>query len=231
LGRFITYALRRPRTTTDQFEEGYGLAQAISYRLAAIVYDGIERHDGLIAAAATLAIAVFTFTLWRSTDKLWTASKAASERQEQDTRILQRAYISVEPCGVSQWLSDHRTPEAQFIGHIGIRNVGNLPAREISWSIHMKWSESGEISDFPITEPRYGGHNVLPPGSIMRHGGPMKPWRPAGYFYVWGDVIYGDGFGHQRTTQFCHRYNCRRFARGGIAPEYGRHHHYGNDAD
>lgn len=37
----------------------------------------LETHGGTIAALATLLIAFFTFTLWRSTDKLWKESKAA----------------------------------------------------------------------------------------------------------------------------------------------------------
>jgi hypothetical protein len=67
------------------------------------------------------------------------------------------------------------------------------------------------------------------------------------YLYVWGAVYYEDGFGSgQRTTKFCHRYNCINLAEiweppgmGGAArlkgheieAMFARYHRYGNDAD
>ena len=31
---------------------------------------------------------------------------------------------------------------------------------------------------------------------------------PGWYLYVWGAVYYRDGFGEDRETRYCHRYNC-----------------------
>jgi hypothetical protein len=49
-------------------------------------------------------------------------------------------------------------------------------------------------------------------------------------------ITYVDGFGEERRTNFCHRYNTevREASTGGvilIRKEYGRHHEYGNDAN
>jgi hypothetical protein len=57
-----------------------------------------------------------------------------------------------------------------------------------------------------------------------------------GYFYVWGEIKYTDGFGQQRFTKFCHRYPCQPFE---LAPDgsksidarHARYHEHGNDAD
>jgi hypothetical protein len=84
------------------------------------------------------------------------------------------------------------------------------------------------------------GKNVISPGEAMTQGsGEVDiPEGRRGYFYVWGKVVYDDGFGREQTTIFCHRYNLRRLERGKnanagffrIRARYGRHHDKGNDA-
>src|SRR5258708_5240545 len=49
-------------------------------------------------------VALFTLVLAISTINLWSATKTAAERQEKDTRILQRAYLSVEPFGIRPYI-------------------------------------------------------------------------------------------------------------------------------
>lgn len=66
-------------------------------------------------------------------------------RQIFDTRILQRAYVSVEPLGIEAMFDG-----AHLIGHVGIRNAGHLPARFVSWFIDMKYTTSGDEADFPL---------------------------------------------------------------------------------
>jgi hypothetical protein len=70
-------------------------------RLVNFIWERINHEN--ILAFGTVMIAVFTFTLWQSTKRLWSATKAAAERQEQDTRILQRAYLSVRPLGIETY--------------------------------------------------------------------------------------------------------------------------------
>src|SRR5262245_33862566 len=76
-------------------------------------------------------IAVFTAVLALSTIGLWIVTGFGIRVQARDTRILQRAYLSVVPLGLHPFRLDNR------IGcNIGIKNSGNLPAREVSWVIH-----------------------------------------------------------------------------------------------
>jgi hypothetical protein len=79
---------------------------------------------------------------------------------------------------------------------------------------------------------------VLPIGISVTTGsypiGVPQPWTK--YLYAWGRVTYVDGFGNERWTNFCHRYNTevKEAQIGGgnrIRKEYGRHHEYGNDAN
>jgi hypothetical protein len=57
-------------------------------------------------------------------------------------RIVQRAYVAVEPLGVHLMVEGDRV-----IGHIGIRNAGRLPARQLSWFINIK--HSNKVSGAP----------------------------------------------------------------------------------
>ena len=185
-------------------------------------------------AVFTLALVISTIGLVISTIGLWLATGRTARRQAADTRILQRAYLSVEPLGIGPQLPDPSSSQAstpQVIGHLAVRKLpGHLPARHVSWTIHMEPSGDGNRDTFPITEPRYGD-NVLTAGTMMRHGGPALPWQGERYFYVWGDVIYKDGFNKDRSTRYCHRYNAQRFKDQKIKRKYGRIHDHGNDAD
>ncbi len=84
----------------------------------------------------------------------------------------------------------------------------------------MNWlvSQDHRLSDLPIDASKLEGKNTLPPGAIMMQGRPIiyvgdaegdlknkRGW----YLYVWGAVLYDDGFGgDDRGTRFCYRYNC-----------------------
>jgi ATP dependent DNA ligase-like protein len=72
----------------------------------------------LFTALATIAIALFTGTLWWSTRLLWRTARDAANRQEKDTKILQRAYLSVQPHGV------HVLRDREIcVAHIDICNI------------------------------------------------------------------------------------------------------------
>lgn len=47
----------------------------------------IDAHNGFFALLGTIAVAFFTFTLWRSTDRLW---QAAEDQREADERARER---------------------------------------------------------------------------------------------------------------------------------------------
>jgi hypothetical protein len=49
--------------------------------------------------------------------------------QREDTRILQRAYISVESAGI------RNATTGELIGHVEFANVGHLPASQVRWHL------------------------------------------------------------------------------------------------
>jgi hypothetical protein len=66
------------------------------------------------------------------------------------------------------------------------------------------------------------------------------------WLYVWGAIHYDDGFGNERHTNFCHRYDARGFSpsvsgissqqtlqlgRAAISTEGAIYHQHGNGAD
>src|SRR5205085_1246371 len=70
------------------------------------------------------------FTLWLalatalagSTIGLWIVSVRAGRRQSRETQILQRAYLSAEPRGVSAFLApDDASRGHRVVGHVGFR--------------------------------------------------------------------------------------------------------------
>jgi hypothetical protein len=122
--------------------------------------------------------------------------------------------------------------DGSIIAHVGFKNVGNLPARNVHNQVKIKWFEDGNKSDFgpvAITDP--GSIVLLPKIEIERGTGPLSKedaalYRAAekGFIYVWGRLEYEDGFRQNRWVIFCHRYNCRK-------PDAYRHHHHHNDGN
>jgi hypothetical protein len=201
------------------------------------VFKTLKEHDPFITAIATVVIALYTFVLAK-----------VGRRQAKDTRILQRAYVSVEPNGI------RTNTGGELIGHVVFHNVGHLPANEFSWALMaITPSSDGEWVPPAIPVSAFEGHNVLPIGAKMTKGGPgiwqyeiqnlLSETRPSictgpqeEYLYVWGSVTYMDGFGDRRFTNFCHRYNwaIRTTMPGGVVEleaEFARYHERGNDAD
>lgn len=176
-----------------------------------------------ITAIATVYIAKFTIVL-----------AGVGQQQIKDTRILQRARISAEMLGINPYLGEGDN----VVGHVSFRNVGNLPASNVSWFIRKCIDQSDERREFLI-EDAFFGDNIIAPGTPMTQGSVSfeRPRVDAGFIYIWGEIRYPDGFNTNRFTRFCHRYNCRTFQklpereRYGILAGYGRYHEYGNSTD
>ena len=170
-------------------------------------------------------------------------------QQYRDTRILQRAYIAVTPGGVNPF---NGTIEPYTVAHIDVKNVGNLPARQVRWFIDAKLSPDGQLNDFPIDETLFFGNNVIPRGTDMPRsqncdldrteiiGFQHDSW----WLYIWGEIRYHDGFGNQRFTKFCHRYSDASRSHGDqpagggyiagtplLRADGARSHQFGNDAN
>jgi hypothetical protein len=139
----------------------------------------------------------------------------------------------------------HLSPCAEFRDRLfSFDNVGHLPARRVKWFIERMFSDERWFNEFPIKDDRFEGNIVIAPGTRVKKGGHqidtdavMAAIRRPGacWLYVWGRVLYDDGFGNDRFTDFSFRYNMAAYMgagdRPGIAEEDGRYHVYGNDAD
>jgi|SRR5690242_1190934 len=188
-----------------------------NFGLASRIAAGANRWAALIIAAFAATMTIFTFRLWRSTEKLWTVTNRALQHAEQTSRKELRAYVSVEPLGITDY-AGHNC----LVGRFQVRNMGKLPARDVSVYSTIGLDADGMKRDFPIGVARISP-TVLPPGATMEflsyEAYPIpadqldgaEPLKLAGYLYVWGEVLYTDELNTVGWTSFCHRYPCDMF--------------------
>lgn len=141
-------------------------------------------------------LGIVTFLLWYATNRLVRQSK-------DDTRILQRAYLSVAPGGMSRFISDRKLMACDVV----ILNAGNLPASNITWFIDRKFSVDPIDKDFPIKTGE-GDIVIAPRVQIIKGSAPVDAddvinFNPNGgqrdrWLYVWGRITYLDGFKTRR---------------------------------
>jgi hypothetical protein len=230
--------LSSPGVNATRIGEGLGkysaTVQAVSPALLVLLV--------LALILLTLAYAILTHKLRRATDSL--ASIAAY--QSKLLAANQRAYLCVEPLGIVLTVGGTRV-----LGHVGIRNVGNLPAHNVRWFLDIKASPNDAEKSFPIGA--LSGDLVAPPGVSVTRGTKtgmliadlneqglsvvrLRSEENPVFIYVWGTVLYQDGLDKDRWTRFCHRYNWVMRGDGEIAKydidrKYARYHEYGNGTD
>jgi hypothetical protein len=157
--------------------------------------------------------------------------------QARETRILHRAYVSVVPRGLAPFVSEN----GMLSCDVAFYNGGNLPARKLRWFIDRKFSTDAHLDDFPIGG-NFSGSNIVPAQAEVRRGAKaigaaeLDAFKKGGgtkdrWLYVWGRVSYDDGFGRDRYTDFCFRYNLAGAKEGKIAAESARQHEHGNRTD
>ena len=172
-------------------------------------------------------VSFYTAILAVSTIALWIVTWRGIRGQSKDTRILERAYVNVEPGG----LTAHRDRDDRLHTTVIFRNVGHLPARNVRW-YGTFGNPDGE--HFPVKEPT-SGKIVLPPGTAStQRVGTVFIDKLQNSLFVWGIVTYDDGFGKQRFTRFCHVYDTKNIINqlGVTLPaDNAELHEYGNDAN
>jgi hypothetical protein len=203
----------------------------------------------LIIAIFTAILAIFAVRLWRSTQQLWTVTNRTLQHAEQRSRKELRSYVSVEPFGITEYAGHNL-----LVGRFKVRNIGKIPARDVSIYSTIALDADPTRRDFAIGTPRISP-TVLQPGAQMEfvsyEGYPIpadqldrdEPLKLAGYLYVWGEVLYTDEFHTTGWTSFCHRYSCEMFGASdheatagrvrnrSIHPKFARYHEEaGNEA-
>jgi hypothetical protein len=199
-------------------------AVAFASRLAARA----NNWAALIIAVFTAVLALFTARLWRSTQKLWTVTNQTLQQAEQRARKELRAYVSVEPVGITEYVGHNL-----LVGRFKVRNIGKIPARDVSIYSTIALDGDPARRDFAIGPPRISP-TVLQPGAKMEfvsyEAYPIpaeqldrdEPLKLAGYLYVWGEVLYTDELHTMGWTSFCHRYPCEMFGASGDETTAGR---------
>ncbi len=185
--------------------------------LASRVAARANNWAALIIAIFTAIVAILTARLWRSTQKLWTITNRTLQHAEQTSRKALRAYVSVEPLGITEYAGHNL-----LVGRFKVRNIGKIPAKDVSIYSTVGLDVDPSRRDFSIGTPRISP-TVLQPGAKMEfmsyEGYPIpadqldgdEPLKLAGYLYVWGEVLYTDELNTMGWTAFCHRYPCEMF--------------------
>jgi hypothetical protein len=184
-----------------------------------------------ISAVATAVVAVFTIALF------W-----VGWRQIADTKILQRAYLSVKPQGIVS------STNGLLVGHVAFNNVGKLPATEFVSVVmkikvhHAKWvtpilTDNALPKDInpglvPIGAEVPQGSEGITPGEVAQ----AEVTDDKKYLYVWGRAKFKDGFDRDRWVNFCHRYPWAKMEVDGdgsvtISKRWARYHDEGNKAN
>jgi len=172
----------------------------------------IEANDKGIVAVASLIIAFFTITLWRSTDEMKKVTQAVHEA----TIAGQRAYVSVfSPHYELQLDSEHRVIGLRL--RVTWKNSGTTPASPTVAMIGATWVSSvdqfefGRIAQEGIKEPI-----VLGPGAEIQSGTVdisavhvLANIKGEGHQFLWGWARYRDIFPDSavHVVEFCFRVN------------------------
>ncbi|HML07824.1 MAG TPA: hypothetical protein VK430_06805 [Xanthobacteraceae bacterium] len=184
-----------------------------SYQACAALHEEVMRvlaflwehttHDN-ISAAATVVIAIFTLTLWRSTYNMWVLGTATAERQL-------RAYLTT---AVGQCLRQTRTLNLEF--RPIILNTGQTPAYDVYILNSMALLSPTEATNYDFRIPEQ------PPATLMTLGprqerfthviagrkmtrNEMREWiAHRKLIFVYGTIHYRDAFQKPRFTNFCY---------------------------
>jgi len=163
--------------------------------------DAVHHSHGIITALATIIIGIFTFTLWRATDRL----RILAEGQEDAIKKQQRAYLDSGPGGgdgLMATLSDltavrekTRIIKGRQIGiRLQVTNHGRTPATLIKMCWHVR-----PLKNLP-REPEYtrwfdAGMKITP-GKVFTTRYRLNydlDWQET--YVAYGRIEYTDVFG------------------------------------
>lgn len=170
--------------------------------------DWVNARSGAMTAAATIAIALLTWSIVRLTD-----------HQTKDTEAIQRAFVF--STGVNLYKPDPDAIPGLEMVIVPIENAGATAATDLDVVTNMftepvmeKWPDP---FDFPDPQPNRPGQKPLPralgpkettisPIGLLERGcldliahGQLKT-------LVWGRIRYKDVFGDSHKTNFCWEY-------------------------
>jgi hypothetical protein len=193
----------------------------------------VDTHNGLIAALAGIAVAFFTFTLKRSTDRLWKSGRDALEKVE-------RAFIFLDGFNCELTLASDQTitplehlPERYkldpdlFITRFAVqprwKNGGNTPTRNMRIQVHSR-GPSGPIPpeylyrdapvNFFLAPKAVEASNIIEipeVKSLVDYG--LNPVGAEPMVFIWGRADYEDIFEHKHFIEWCYHIRLERHRR------------------
>lgn len=182
--------------------------------------DFIDRHNGIVAALAGIAVAAFTLTLKWSTDRLWKAGREELETTQRafvfTKEIVVRVQTITRPAGIG--ITGQPFPETYELQTIYFapvwENGGTTPAYRARAGFNLQEMPEEIGDDFTF-------HDIEGTKPVSFFVGPRATAQMLGGFirkdvvdriaarkshlYVWGWVDYDDGFRDtpRHRTEFC----------------------------
>ncbi len=133
------------RSETSQ-NESFAVNDLIASRLVCTI-ELIDRHNGFFAALAAFIVAAFTYTLWRSTDKLWRAGNDTLQTTERAFVFIHEFDVELTTAADAKIVKTEHLPERYrsdpdlFITRFAFfprwKNSGNTPTRKMT--IQIDW--------------------------------------------------------------------------------------------
>jgi len=177
----------------------------------------IQEAGNAITALATLLIAIFTWTLWRtSADQAQLTIVAIEDARLASQREL-RAYIEALPLKMAL------LETGEIVASVILRNRGRTPAFSVRstadfhiWPIPLDkpFRFEGSLEDSPQPIPTYviypDGEHLSAPRWTPTQSDIDKMKKGAGLYLV-GLVTYLDAFGDRQWAEFCSYLDWRAF--------------------
>jgi hypothetical protein len=170
------------------------------FRLVAFIWDNAS-HDNVLAFG-TVCIAVFTYVLYRATNKLWDAGERQLAHFEQTARRQLRAYMSIVGGGIT-------INGSVLSAGLRIKNTGQTPASNVTTYTHVGITNDISIMDFAVIRDNAASNGLIGPGHDMATGNRIDIGPDLANFlngtmllFAWGQIEYTDAFGSQWTQDF-----------------------------
>jgi len=191
------------------------LFTATAYKIAVAVGTFLDTHNGAFTALATLAVAAFTFTLWRSTKGMLATTNNSINLARDEFISTHRPKLIVR-----QFQIDPVTPGNPITIHFAMVNIGSTEARPRLLGCQIAlWNVQGNYFEAPGINATQDEINVPPIA-----GGQRVSWRMVSTFpvtpqqigliqsgslliQILGEITYKDGLNRQRRTGFRRSYD------------------------
>jgi hypothetical protein len=159
------------------------------------------------------------------------AARDQASLTEQTAKRQLRAYISVEPGGIVEWI-----PGGQPSGKITARNVGATPAYKVEVAVKIHIISVTPETDITNSAPivMSGDMVIVPSGHRNAQVVPtdifgLPEWDDVfnreRWVIMFGYVKYLDVFGEKQKSRFCHLYQGEN-----LGADFVRYHDWGNGA-